>query len=303
MNANVGYHRREILRAGLTGFASLSLGNLLKARSCAQLAENARRDDSSPAVRLKSSRRTAIILVWLRGGASHLETFDPKPQAPVEFRGIYRSIPTNVPGIHVSELLPRLSAMADRYALVRSLSHTGGGHPAGSLQVLGGDPDAADKPGPVFPDWMSVVSALRAHQAGDIPNYVAVNPVDNYDNFVIAGPTHLGTRCDPFKVVGDVSLPDFQVPNISLDPRAAARLPARRTLKQNLDRLQRQVDNTMEFEAVDSFEAKAIQLLTSPTARAAFDLSLEPTQVRERYGLNQWGQQLLMARRLVEAGV
>lgn len=286
-------NRREFLRAGLTGFSSLSLSGVLRSRALAA---------SGQAV--VPSKNTAVILVWLRGGASHLETFDPKPDAPVEYRGIYTPIRTNVAGIQICELLPRLAQIADRYALIRSLSHTGGGHPAGSLQVLGGDPDAPDKLQPVYPDWMSVASYLRRDPRRDIPNYVAINPVDNYDNFRIAGSTYLGPSSEPFKVVGDLSHPEFRVPNIGLTNESQPeRLPQRRELKAQLDRWQRVAENSEVVQAFDSFEAQAFKLLTSRSAREAFDLTREPAQVRERYGLHQWGQQLLLARRLVEAGV
>jgi uncharacterized protein (DUF1501 family) len=284
--------RREFLRAGLTGFSSLTLGGMLRSRTCAE------------ALGTKPRRNTAVILVWLRGGASHIDTFDPKPLAPVEYRGVYAPIRTNVSGIQICELLPRLARIADRYALIRSLSHTGGGHPAGSLQVLGGDPDAQDKLSPVFPDWMSVASYLRRDPDHDIPNYVAINPVDRYDNFTIAGSTYLGPRYEPFKLVGDLSDPEFRVPNIGIsDASQARRLPQRMTLKDRLDRLRRAIEDDEAIQAFDNFEAQAINLLTSRSARDAFDLSQEPVTVRQRYGLHSWGQQLLMARRLVEAGV
>ena len=155
-----------------------------------------------------------MILVWLRGGASHLDTFDPKPDAPSEFRGPFSAIDTNVPGIGISELLPRLARIADRYTLLRSVAHTGGGHPSGSLQILAGDSDPQDKVIPVLPDWMSVVNYLRRAPGREIPNYVAVNPVDRYDSFTIAGPTYLGPSHEAFKVLGDPSAPGFEVPNI-----------------------------------------------------------------------------------------
>lgn len=111
-----------------------------------------------------------MILVWLRGGASHLEPWDPKPEAPSEYRGPYNPIATQTPGIQISELLPRLSQISNRYALLRSVAHAAGGHPAGSLQVLGSYPANADKPGPTHPDWMSVVSFLRRQPGRSIPN-------------------------------------------------------------------------------------------------------------------------------------
>ncbi|MCX7418803.1 MAG: DUF1501 domain-containing protein [Planctomycetia bacterium] len=293
--------RRRLLQCGLTGFSSLTLAQLLQLRAVAEQ-RDAQLRQSSPSP--DSSTRTAIILVWLRGGASHLETFDPKPLAPAEFRGPYQTIDTNVPGIQVCELLPRLAKIADKYTLLRSMAHTGGGHPAGSLQVLAGDPDPQDKLKPILPDWMSIASHLRRDSRRNIPNYIAVNPIDNYDNFTIAGPTYLGPSYEPFKIVGDPSVPQFEVPNVGLkDAKQVDVIRTRMTLKASLDRLQRQVDQSGVMTAVDRIEQQAINLLTSSASRSAFDLSQEPDAVRDRYGRNQWGQQCLMARRLVEAGV
>ena len=285
--------RRTILQAGLGGFASLSMADLLMLRAQAAT--------SSPVAR--KEEKTAVILVWLRGGASHLETFDPKPLAPSEFRGPFSPIDTNVPGIQICELLPRLSKIADKYSILRSIAHTGGGHPAGSLQVLAGDSDPQDKLIPVLPDWMSIASYLRRDSIGGLPNYIAVNPVDNYDNFTIAGPTYLGAGYRPFSVVGDLSNPKFEVPNIGMAPENLDRLQKRMALKSGFDRLRSDLDVAGTMSAINSFEGQALGLLTSPEAGAAFDLSKEPQEIRDRYGMNAWGQQCLMARRLVEAGV
>ncbi len=284
--------RREFLRAGLVGFSSLTLRELYGLRAAAAQA-------SLSGTKLQ----TAVILIWLRGGASHLETFDPKPEASSEFRGPYAAINTDVPGIQICELLPRLAKMADRYAILRSMAHTGGGHPAGSLQVLAGDSDRQDKIEPVRPDWMSIANYLRHDPARKIPNYVAINPVDRYDNFTIAGPTYLGPSYEPFKVMGDPSRPTFEVPNIGLAHDQRHRLVERLRLKETLDQLCRDIDQSGMLDAADQFEAQAINLLTSSQAREAFDLNKEPERVRDHYGRNQWGQQCLMARRLVEAGV
>ena len=295
--------RRELLKFGMYGFGGVSLSQLLRARAAA--------DDvvAEPGAGRRTSKnrhgeRTAIILVWQRGGCSHLDTWDPKPDAPTEFRGPYSTIDTNVPGIRLTELLPSLSKCADKFTLLRSIAHTGGGHPAGSLQVLAGDNDAKDKTLPVLPDWMSIANYLRHNPKREIPNYVTVNPVDRYDSFTIAGSTYLGPSYDPFKVLGDPSKPEFKVPNIGLgDPAVAQRFRKRLELKRGLDRVKADIDQTGIMEAVDDFDRQALNLLTSPNAQAAFDLSQEKPAVRERYGMHQWGQQLLMARRLVEAGV
>lgn len=282
--------RREFLKASWTGFTTLSLANLYRLRA-AQAAATGEKE------------RTAVILVWFRGGCSHLDTFDPKPLVSSEYRGPFQPIDTNVPGITITDLLPRMSQIADRYSILRSVTHTGGGHPAGSLQVLAGDTDAADKLVPKIPDWMSIAHYLRSDQRKQLPNYIAVNPVDRYDSFTIAGPTTLGASYEPFKIFGDPSSPDFQIPNLGLDTSAADRFDSRLRLKQAFDRMHSEIDQSGMMNAVDHFEGQALSLLTSPAAREAFDLTKEPTEVRERYGMHQWGQQCLMARRLVEAGV
>jgi uncharacterized protein (DUF1501 family) len=290
MNGKI--QRREFLRVGLSGFATLSLPGLFRLRADAPAAA--------------PEQRKAVILVWLRGGASHLETYDPKPDASSEYRGIFGSIPTNVPGMRLSELLPRHARIADKFTLLRSMSHTGGGHPAGSLQMLSGDTDSADKDKPKFPDWMTVANFLRADQSrsSGLPNYVGVNPIINYDNFTIAGSGYLNPAYGPFMVKGDPNDPHFEVPNIGLkDAATAARVSERVRLRQSLDRLARAVDNSGTMRAMDGFEAQALNLLTSPAAREAFDLTRESDEIRDRYGRHQWGQQCLMARRLVEAGV
>ncbi len=279
-----------MLRAGLTGFTSLTLPGLYRAR-----AESANADSKSD---------TAIILVWLRGGQSHLDTFDMKPLATSDYRGPFSPVDTNVPGIQITELYPRLSQCADRYSLLRSVAHNAGGHPAGSLRVLGGDPASADKPAPKYPDWMSIASHLRRNPTQQIPNYVAINPVDRYDSFRIAGPAYLGPSYEPFKVTGDPNAPEFSVPNVGLkNEDDKRRLNERSVLRSKIDRMRRDIDQTGLMHALDNFDTQALRLLASPDAATAFDISQETDRIRERYGRNRWGQQCLMARRLVEAGV
>jgi hypothetical protein len=278
------------LRVGLAGLGSLTLPGLFRLRAHAESA--IKRD------------RTAVILVWLRGGASHLETYDPKPAAPSEFRGPYQPIDTCVRGLQISELLPRHARVADRFTVVRSMAHTGGGHPAGSLQLLSGDPDPRDKPKPVYPDLMSVAHYLRSDPTRSLPNYVGVNAISRYDAFQIAGPAYLGESYAAFRVTGDPSRPHYEVPNLGgIGEDVVRRLRERVRLRNDLDGLSAQLESSDTMRAMDAFEAQALSLLTSPAAKAAFDLSQEDPSVRDRYGRHQWGQQCLMARRLVEAGV
>ena len=280
--------RREFLRFGLAGCGMLSLPNLYRLQ----------------AAQAAPQKKTAIILVWLRGGASHLETYDPKPDAPSEFRGPFQTIRSKTPGLHLGELLPRHAEISDRYTILRSIAHSGGGHPSGSLQVLSGDPDAQDKLVPVYPDWMTVAHYARRDRQKPLPNYVGVNAVTRYDNFTIAGPAYLGPAYEPFKITGDPNSPNFEVPNIGMrDAVALQRLEGRMSLRTQFDRIRQSIDQSGMMDAVDQFQAKALNLLTSPTAREAFDISREPDAVRDRYGRHTWGQQCLLARRLVEAGV
>lgn len=281
--------RRAFMRLGLGGMASLSLPGLLKLR-----AENAARP---------AAQRKSIIMVWLPGGLSHLDSYDPKPDSSSEYRGPFATIPTKVPGLHFTELMPRQAGLADKFTVLRSMHQTAGGHPAGSLQMLSGDPDTRDKPQPKYPDWMSVAHYLRAQQGGrqsPLPNYTSIHPI----NTSYCGPAYLGDAYGPFTVAEDPSRPQFQVPNIGLEDVAESRrLSDRLALRRSLDRMERAFDRRHELQALDEFEAQAASLLISPQARDAFDLEREDQRTRDRYGRHRWGQQLLLARRLVEAGV
>jgi hypothetical protein len=280
--------RRSFMQIGLTGMATLSWPSLLKLR-----AANAA---------LPQSERKAIIMVWLPGGQSHVDTYDPKPDIGSEYRGPFKTISTKVPGMQLTELLPMNAKIADKFTIVRSMNQKAGGHPAGSMQMLSGDSDERDKPKPRLPDWMSVAHYLRAKdskRSNPLPNYIGVNPPLEYN-----GPAYLGDAFAPFSVSDDPNRPNFTVPNIGLsDAAETRRLSDRILLRQNLDKLERAFDKEGELGALDEFEAQAMTLLTNPQTRDAFDLSKEDPATRDRYGRNRWGQQLLLARRLVESGV
>jgi len=286
--------RRHFLQMGLAGFASLSLPGILRLRAQNRLLAG----DESPAGREKS----AVIMVWQPGGMSHLESYDPKPNSGVEYAGPFGTIATKVPGLHFCELMPRQAALADKFTILRSMHQAAGGHPAGSMQLLSGDPDTRDKPKPRYPDWMSVANYLRSKggpRQNPLPAYVGINPPLEYN-----GPAYLGDAYSPLTVHGDPNAPNFSVPNIGLaDTGEVRRLGRRSGLRQNLDTLERTFDKLGELQALDEFEAQAMTLLTNPKTKEAFDLSREDDKTRDRYGRNAWGQQLLLARRLVEAGV
>jgi len=279
---------------GLAGFASLSLPGILRLQShnALQAAETSK----------GAREKTAVIMVWQPGGASHIDSFDPKPNSASEYRGPFSVIDTKVPGLTFTELLPRHAKIADKFTVLRSMNQTAGGHPAGSMQLLSGDPDTRDKPKPRFPDWMTVANYLRAQEGprqSPLPAYVGINPPLEYN-----GPAYLGDAYSPFTVMGDPNQPNFSVPNIGLSNAGEEkRLSRRSTLRQRLDTLERTFDQQRELAALDEFETQAMTLLTSPQTKEAFDLSREEERTRDRYGRNSWGQQLLMARRLVESGV
>jgi hypothetical protein len=183
------------------------------------------------------------------------------------------------------------------------MNQTAGGHPAGTMQMFSGDKDTRDKPKPRLPDWMSVVHYLRAKEGGrtnPLPNYIGV-PAASPE---YSSPAYLGDAFAPFAVSDDPNRPTFQVPNIGLaDEAENRRLSDRIALRRSLDKMERAFDREGEMGALDEFEAQAATLLTNPQTRDAFDLSKEEAATRDRYGRNRWGQQLLLARRLVEAGV
>jgi len=241
-------------------------------------------------------------MVWKPGGCSHIDTYDPKPEAELEYRGPFSTIETAVPGLRFTELLPMQAKIADKFTVLRSMKQTAGGHPAGSMQLLSGDPDTRDKPKPKYPDWMSVANFLLSQDRqgrNPLPVSMGINPPTNY-----TGPAYLGDAYSPFVVRGDPSRPNFTVPNIGLDDSSAVeQLNRRVALRKQLDKLDRAFDVAGELDALDEFETQAMSLLTSPETKKAFDLSQEDDRTRDRYGRNTWGQQLLLARRLVEAGV
>jgi uncharacterized protein (DUF1501 family) len=281
--------RRGFMQFGLAGMATLSWPALLRLQ-----AANAQKP---------KGERKSIIMVWLPGGQSHIDTYDPKPDASSEYRGPFKTISTKVPGTMFTELLPMNAKIADKFTVLRSMHQTAGGHPAGTMQMFSGDKDTRDKPKPRLPDWMSVAHYLRANEGGrsnPLPNYIGVPPASPE----YSSPAYLGDAYAPFSVSDDPNRPSFQVPNIGLEDEAETRrLSDRIALRRRLDRMERAFDREGELGALDEFEAQAATLLTNPNTRDAFDLGKEDAATRDRYGRNRWGQQLLLARRLVEAGV
>lgn len=285
--AQVG--RRELLRLGLAGMSGLTLPGLLRLRA-----------EASPAPKTAKAaqERTAVILVWQWGGASHLETYDPKPLSGSEYRGPFKPIDTRVPGMQFCELLPHHARLADKFTIVRSLVHTGFCHTQGPQQLLTGHPIRELKFKPEDPDFLSIANHLRFDPKRALPNFVAIPGIP------YLGPAYLGVAHEGFSVGGDPNAENFQVPNVTLADRAQqTRLRERIGLRQQFDRFVRETDRQGNMQALDTFESQAWNMLTGTEAREAFDIGKEDAKTRDRYGRNTWGQQCLLARRLVEAGV
>jgi hypothetical protein len=290
-----GVTRREFLRVGGLSLAGLTLPELLRARA----------SGDAPRGRAKS-----CIQLFMWGGPSQHETFDLKPHAPEGVRGEFRPIETNMPGIRICEHLPLLARRADRYAIVRSLTHTGVNHGTSAYHVLTGhihsSPGTLRHPAPT--DMPSVGCAVSrfGRQAGELPAYVALPSVlHDGDGGEVPGqgPGVLGGRYAPFLVAGDVTRPDFSIETLTLPgDLGGGRLRGRIGLQNALDRAGERLAGIAARD-VDANYERAFRLLQSHKARRAFNLSAEPTAVRERYGAHPFGQSCLLARRLVEAGV
>ncbi|MDP7014510.1 MAG: DUF1501 domain-containing protein [Pirellulaceae bacterium] len=279
--------RRSFLEAGSLALGGLSLSGLLKSR--AEAAEQGR-----------AATDAAVILIWLQGGPSHMETYDLKPEAPAEYRGETRPISTVAPGVEVSEHLPLHAKVADRFTIIRSISHGFANHAAGAGRFLSGyNPFRLLDPLAQFPCLGPVVSKmLEGRRDPSLPRYVA-----SATNVYGGGSASLGPAYLPFVVGGDPNAPNFKVNNLSLAPEMRQRLDDRQLLLGAFDSLRRDVDRTGLMDSMDKFNQEAVNLLTSTQAQKAFDISQEDDAVREKYGRHKWGQRALLARRLVEAGV
>ncbi len=290
-----GMRRRDFLQLGMGGTLGLGLTSLLRLQAHGAVA-------ATPAARAGS--KVNCIMIWLDGGPSHYETFDPKPGAPEEIRGSLGTIPTRVPGVHFSEVLPRLAQAADKFTVVRSICHKDPNHGGGNHYMMTG----AKTPVPVacgafvtfHPSFGSVVSHHRGVRQG-LPAYMSVPRVSRS-----GGPNFLGGRHAPFVINGNPNDKAFQVRDVVLPPEISeGRATSRRELRASLDRMLRYTDKLAEDPAVtfDEYYQQGIDLVLSPTAQAAFDVHREDEKVRDTYGRNDFGQRLLMARRLVEVGV
>ena len=279
-------NRRSFLEAGSLALGGLGLADLLRLRAEAKEAAQPVRD-------------TSVILIWLQGGPSHMETYDMKPDAPAEYRGECQSIPTVAPGIRICEHLPLHAKVADRFTLVRSIAHGFANHAGGAGRFLSGyNPMRPLDPLAQFACLGPVVSKmLEGSRDPAVPRYVA-----NARNVYGGGSASLGPAYLPFVVGGDPNAPNFKVNNLSLAPKIKDRIGDRRALLTAFDGLRRQVDSSGLMDSMDKFNREAVNLLTSQKARKAFDISKEDPKLRAKYGRHKWGQRALLARRIVESG-
>jgi hypothetical protein len=270
-----GLSRRDLLQVGGLGAVGLSLADLLRAKAAAVGSESTQSNDEK-----------ACIFLWLNGGPSHFETFDPKPRTPDDIRGPYGPTATSVPGVQICELLPMTARMLDRVAIVRSMTSPSGGH--SPIPMMTAFPGERTSHGAVLTKLKGFTQAM--------PPYVHIGPR------LGVGGGNLGSPYNP----AEVPVPGgkkVEMPQFSLSADISAdRFRQRRELLSSIDRVRADLAGHLSVEKMNSFYRLAVEMLTSSKVREAFDLSPEPDKLRNRYGANHFGQSCLMARRLVEAG-
>ncbi|MCI0642322.1 MAG: DUF1501 domain-containing protein [Gemmataceae bacterium] len=298
---NSAVTRREFLRAGALSLFGLGLPDLLQARVAAT---------DRPALPLGSrGRAKACILLFMWGGPAQQDTWDPKPDAPEEYRGEFRPIATTVPGLQICEHLPRLARRAHKLAVLRSMCHDDVDHTSATHWMLTGKRNPRGNLSDDWPNYGAVLSRLGRGQ-GPLPPNVSMMPVvpDGAPRFVEQshgqGAGFLGPLYNPMRIDADASLPSYQVGDFSLRAGLTPlRTGGRQGLVQSLDEQRRQLELQADVQAMSSHYERAFSLLARPEVTRAFDLSQEPMPLRQRYGMNIHGQSVLQARRLVEAGV
>jgi len=281
----VVYGRRSVLRSSLAGIAGLGLPALLEARS---------RGAAAAGVSSGGGER-AVILVWMTGGPSHIDTWDPKPDMPAEIRGPFRPIGTRLPGVQICEYLPKQAALLDRFTLVRSVDCRQSNHEPNMVMQTGNRLAAprVNPRGHLYPALGAVAARHLGPGHAEMPPYVVLNMQSRSH---VAWGGALGQAYDPFD--GRVAARVLGVTGtLSID-----RLADRRRLLGDLDRLRAGVEGSAALQATDRFTQQAFDIVLGGRAREAFDLDREPEPVRRRYGDHEWARQALLARRLVEHG-
>jgi hypothetical protein len=280
-----GMTRRDFLRVGALAPMGISLAQLLMAAK-------------ANAAAVSKARAKSVVLVYLGGGISHHDTFDPKTSAVEEIRGKYKTIPTNVPGLHVTELLPKMAKTMDKVCLVRSGTHENDHHETATNWVLSG------RFGSAFGDYPAM-GAVVAHEkgfSGILPPYVAIprNPSFTWE---LGKSAFLGGRYESFKA-GDPNEKNYKVRDLAFSqPLAPKVLDRRQSLLKAVDTLAEHVKGNDQIATYDEFQTRAAEMILSPEAQAAFEIEQEPAKLRDEYGRTTFGQSCLLARRLVERGV
>jgi len=277
--------RRDSLRVGMLGLGGLVLSDLLRMRAEA-------------AATTQPKRPASVILLFVHGGPSHLETYDLKPDAPAEIRGPYRPIKTNVPGLEICENLPKQAKVAHRFSLIRSCCHDQANHFEGHTRFLSGYREMkAGTAESHHPMIGSIVNRYNEGRIPGLPSAVAINGV------CLNGPDYSPGIAQGFwPAQYRVPICNGSIRDVSLTVKEA-RLDDRMTLLKQFDGMRRQLDASGAMDAMDSFNRKAVEIMTTDKTRKAFDLSLEDPATRARYGDDGFGREALLARRLVEAGV
>jgi uncharacterized protein (DUF1501 family) len=287
----IGVTRRELIQAGYSGLLGMGLPSLWAARALSS-------SNSAP-------RARSVVLIFLTGAPSQIDTFDPKPEAPAEIRGSFKTIATKVPGIEIAEHLPMLAERADKFAIVRSMTHGVPSHEHATHYMLTG----IDRPPPGsthmasradWPCYASALDQLRPRQDGLPSGVMLPTYLNNGYGFSGQSGGLLGAKYDPWQIKQDPNEPNFGIEELNLPVGlTAGHLGDRRTLLQQVDSQRSWADR----QAFDSLHDRAFSLLAADKVARAFDLKREDPKVRDRYGRHMFGQSLLLARRLVQAGV
>ncbi|HQU45928.1 MAG TPA: DUF1501 domain-containing protein, partial [Pirellulales bacterium] len=293
--------RRNMLKAGLAGVAGLSLGEVLRTEAAAVQA-----GQTSP-------RAKSVILLWMAGGPSHIDTWDPKPDRPYQNRGPFSTIQTKLPGVAICEHLPKQASMLDKFTVIRSVDARHSNHEPNAVFQTGNSAAAPriNPEGKDYPAIGSIVSKFCGGADPVVPPYVVF--MKSRTHIPFAG--YLGKRYDPFVAEQAARLPVYDNVGGDTGQQTGAdlfalpsglsqeRLHDRRALLADFDRLRRDLDRDGSMEALESYRRQALEMVIGRRAQQAFDISQEPAASRDRYGKHLWCQQALLARRLVEAGV
>lgn len=285
-----GMTRRDSLKLGLGGLFGGTLTGGLQALAAAPRKEQRSAD--------------ACILIWMDGGPSHYETFDPKPEAPVEIRGAFDTVATKIPGVHFSQHMQQLAARTDLFSVIRSVRHNQGNHGAGNHYLMTGAPPRIPVGCGAFVSFHPSMGSTVAKMVGapdGLPPYFSMPQMSRS-----GGPNFLGAKYAPFVVSDNPNSANFRVRDVVL-PKGLTdgRFQSRRQLQQLVDQMKRIRDEAAAdpVATLDEFYEQSYQLVLSPEAQRAFDIHQESAAVRDRYGRTSFGQRALLARRLVEAGV